>query len=356
MASGLAAPRRIVVVGAGVMGSATAWALAGAGHQVTVVEQFRHAHDRGSSHGPSRIFRLGYPDPAYVRMAREAAHVWRQLEDVAGVELLTVTGGIDLGPPSELEPIAAAMAEAGQRYEWVEPADAAARWPGFKFSARILFHAAAGRLAADAALPAFQRQASAAGVEFRFGQRVARLRATGAGVEVVTERDTLAADVAVVSVGAWLAGNATRFAVDRLPPLRVTQEQPVYLASRIPDDGWPVFVDYEPAGVTARYGLMTPGVGLKVGEHGSGLEVDPDARPPVDDATVTRLAAYARERLPGAEPEAVRVDSCLYTTTPDESFWLRREGPIVVCSACSGHGFKFAPVVGQRVAELAVAQ
>jgi sarcosine oxidase len=347
--------RRIAVIGAGVMGSAAAWSLAGAGHQVTVLEQFPRGHERGSSHGPSRIFRLGYPAAEYVRMAREAAHLWRLLEDEAGTGILTVTGGVDLGPQDFLQRIAAAMAEAGQRYEWVEPAEAAERWPGLRFTDRALFHAPGGRLAAETAIGAFQGRAAGRGAQIRFDQRVEEIRVGEKSVELITAQGTVTAEVAVLAAGSWLPGLAARAALDGLPPMRVTQEQPAYFATGLDDSAWPVFVDYSPRDGVPRYGLHTPGAGVKVGEHGSGAEVHPDARPPVDEAIGGRLVAYARENLPGVDPAAVRVDTCLYTTTPDESFCLRRTGRLVVCSACSGHGFKFAPLIGRRVAKLAAA-
>ena len=105
-------------------------------------------------------------------------------------------------------------------------------------------------------------------------------------------------------------------------------------------------------GERSHYGLFTPGIGVKVGEHGTGDVVDPDDRPPADEARLRRLSSYIGRWLPGADPSPTRVDTCLYTTTPDERFVLRRFGRVVVCSACSGHGFKFVPAIGERVAEL----
>ena len=109
-------------------------------------------------------------------------------------------------------------------------------------------------------------------------------------------------------------------------------------------------------GERSHYGLFTPGIGVKVGEHGTGDVVDPDDRPPADEARLRRLSSYIGRWLPGADPSPTRVDTCLYTTTPDEAFVLQRFGPIVVCSACSGHGFKFVPAVGERTASLALAR
>ena len=104
----------------------------------------------------------------------------------------------------------------------------------------------------------------------------------------------------------------------------------------------------------AYYGFFTPGRGVKVGEHGTGPEVDPAARVEVVAESVQRLEAYVAEWLPGLSSDAVAVDSCLYTSTPDEEFLVQRHGRMVVCSPCSGHGFKFVPAIGRRTAELAL--
>lgn len=101
------------------------------------------------------------------------------------------------------------------------------------------------------------------------------------------------------------------------------------------------------------YGLGAPGDGVKAGEHGTGRVVSPDARLGVDEAGVARMAAYAAAWLPGVDPAVTRADSCLYTSTPDDAFCLRRSGPLVVCSPCSGHGFKFVPAIGRLTADLA---
>jgi sarcosine oxidase len=138
-----------------------------------------------------------------------------------------------------------------------------------------------------------------------------------------------------------------------LSPIRVTREQYVHLAPRDSTQPWPSFIHHrEPF---AAYGLETPGKGVKLGEHHSGAVVtDPDAvaPDPGDDAR-NRLVDYARAWIPGVEPEALSVETCLYTSAPTEDFVVDRTGPIVVCSPCSGHGFKFAPLIGELVAGLA---
>src|SRR5579863_9816037 len=136
------------------MGSATAWWLARWGLDVVLIEQFEAGHERGSSHGSSRIFRLAYPDPSYIDLARRTVPLWRELEDDAGVELLTTTGGIDCGDPASLQLITEALARTGVPHSIVDPREAAQRWPGFSFDGPVVFQPDAGRLCAGVAVHA----------------------------------------------------------------------------------------------------------------------------------------------------------------------------------------------------------
>jgi len=340
----------VVVVGGGAMGAASARALAMRGHRVALVEQFEAGHDRGSSHGPSRIFRLAYQDASYVPLAQRALTLWRELSEECGTALLETTGGIDHGPPEVLDEIADGLAARGAASRRLTATDAIQRWPGMHFEDPVLLQPDAGRLNADATVRALHERAAALGVDVATGERVDDVNVTSDGVEVVTSDRSLIGDVAVVAAGAWLPKLAPSLGLkDELPELVVTQEQPAYYDA--PDaERWPVFVHH---GDRPHYGLFTPGLGVKVGEHGTGVVVDPDDRPPADDERLRRLSSYVGRWLPGADPSPTRVDTCLYTTTPDERFVLRRFGRVVVCSACSGHGFKFVPAVGERVAALA---
>jgi sarcosine oxidase len=341
----------LLVVGGGAMGSATAWWAARAGRDVVVLERQPGHHARGSSHGRSRIFRLAYRDPYYVGLARDALALWRVLEAESGAALLDVTGGVDHGLPAAVAEVAARLAAAGVPYERLGPAAAAERWPGLRVDHGAVHQPDAGRLDADAVVTTLHAEAARHGADLRFGLPATGARRTAYGVSVDTPDGAVEARVVVLAAGAWLPGLAGRVPVpDGLPPLRVTQEQPVYFAAA-PGTAWPSFVHHRDG--VPYYGLGAPGDGVKVGEHGSGRVVDPDARLDVDPGAVARVEAYAAAWLPGVVPSAVRVDSCLYTTTPDESFVLRREGPVVVCSPCSGHGFKFVPAIGRLTAELA---
>ncbi|HEX8004134.1 MAG TPA: FAD-dependent oxidoreductase [Mycobacteriales bacterium] len=338
----------LLVVGGGAMGSATAWWAARAGRDVTLLERHPGHHVHGSSHGRSRIFRLAYADGSYVAMAREAYDLWRLLERESGASLLQVTGGVDHGVA--VDDIEANLRAHGLPYERLAAAAAAERWPALRFSSDVVHQPDAGRLDADAAVETLHAEAARHGADVRFGVTAVAARETSYGVAVTTDTgDEYEARVAVVAAGAWLPGLLASLPVpDDLPPFRVTQEQPVYLPS---DAAWPSWIHHRADGVP-YYGLGAPGEGVKVGEHGSGRPVTPDARLGVDAAAVRRVEEYAAEWLPGAEPRATRADSCLYTTTPDESFVLRRHGALVVCSPCSGHGFKFVPAIGRRTAAL----
>jgi sarcosine oxidase len=341
-----------VVVGAGAMGSSTAWWLARRGRAVALVEQFDRGHARGSSHGGTRIFRFAYPDPTAVRMAQDALPLWRELEAEAGVPLVVTTGAVDHGDPTSIEATAAALAACGAAHEVMAPAEAGERWPHMRFEGRVLFHPDGGRCLADDAVSALQSRAAAHGAELRFGTGPAEVVATADGVRVRAGDTEWVAPVAVVTAGAWLpavVGSAVE-----LPPLRITREQIQHFEPRGGADAssWPSFIHHRRPWT---YGLFGPGEGMKVAEHHVGPEVDPDD----DDASADldlagRAARYAEAWFPGVEPEPRRVARCLYTTTPDERFVLERVGPLVIGSPCSGHGFKFAPLVGRILADLAM--
>lgn len=346
-----------VVVGLGAMGSATSWQLAQRGRSVIGLEQFDRAHELGSSHGAARIFRLAYEQDDYVTLAAEALAAWRTLEDETNTEILTRTGAIDYGTPAVLHRIAAAMARHDLTMEWLEPNDARRRWAGIAFDTPVLYSPDGGRTDAAGARRALQDAAASRGAQLRFGTRVQGLREHAAGVSVQTDTDVIEADVAVITVNAW-ANNLLR-GVAGLPALRVTQEQPAFFRPLDPAAQWPSFIHYAGDGTTASdfacYGLASPQEGgVKVGEHGTGRNVDPDApRPDVDPAGLERLSAYVAAHLPGLDPQPLHATRCLYATTPTEDFVLDRVGSIVVGVGFSGHGFKFTPAIGRVLADLA---
>jgi sarcosine oxidase len=325
---------KVAVVGGGVMGGATAWQLARRGVDVTLYERFGPGHVRGSSHGGSRIFRFAYDIPEYVDLARAALDGWRQLEADAGASLLDVTGGVDHGPAVEIARLSAGMAASGAVHEVVDAAEAERRFPGMRFDEAVLVHPDGGRCRADAAVAALQRL-----VDTRYDAPV-------------DDIGSLDADVVVVAAGAWTPALVPDL---ELPALTPTLEQIVHFRPRI-DATWPSFIHRQANGVGV-YGLETPGEGIKVAEHHVGAVVEPDRRSfDVDPEYVDRITAYVERWFPGLDPTPVFPATCLYTSTANEDFLLDRVGDVVIVSACSGHGFKFAPEIGRLAADLALGE
>ena len=336
----------IVVVGAGVMGAATACALARAGHQPVVLEQFELGHARGSSHGRARIFRFVYDDPRWVAQAQRALPLWRELEAETGEAILRTTGSLDLGPRTEER--ASALAECGVEFEILDGADVS---PPLRIEpgTPALLQRDGGVLDAARAQQAFLR-----GIEVRERARVTRLEEDG---RVHLDGTTIAADAVVVTAGAWVAQLLEPIGIG--PPVTPTRESVAYFSLET-QDGLPTIIDWR---VPDGYELPRPGVsvyalptpdGLKAGVHRTGPPTDPDEEGVVDAEAVRCARAWVARYVEGAAPEPVRTETCLYTNMPDESFVLERQGRVVVGSACSGHGFKFAPLVGRELASLAL--
>jgi sarcosine oxidase len=335
----------IAVVGAGVMGSATAWALAGAGREVVLLERFRVGHRHGSSHGAARIFRLSYPDAMYIGMMQEALPLWRRLEEETGETILTVTGGLDGGVG--LDRNVAAMEARGVPFERLDGTEVAARFPALAADRDepFLFQPEGGTVGADVAWRAFVASALARGAELAEETRVLAIRPGDDGVEIDTDAGGYRARAAVITAGAWARDLLAPAGYDL--PVRPTRETVAYFHL---DQPVPTLLEWADG---FAYALPSPGQGLKAGEHGIGPVIDPDEEGGPDRASVARLGSWIRRRYPAADPQPHLVETCLYTNTSDESFVLERRGRLVVGSPCSGHGFKFAPLIGERLAALA---
>lgn len=353
--TGLTGEVEVAVVGAGLMGSGAAWALSRRGHEVALLERFGLRHRNGSSHGSARIVRRAYADPLYVRLTGRAMRLWHDLEHDAGRALLNLTGAVDHGTPEHVDAVAAALAEAGVEHERLSPASAARRWPGLEFDRSVLFHPQAGTVDADGAVGAMVELAEGRGAAVHPDTEVRRITPDGDRAELDTARGTLRARRVVVAAGAWV-GDLLGGLVP-LPDLTVTQQNIFHFPRRDTAQEWPVTIHW---GAPVNY--STPGGrdggpdrGRKVAEYH-----DPDAVPTSGDARSgvvnpdarTRVTAYVRRWLPGLRAEPFNEATCVYTHTPSEDFVLDRRGPIVVCAPCSGHGAKFAPLIGELTADL----
>ncbi len=343
---------RVVVVGGGVMGSAAAWRLAVRGADVTVLEQFGPGHEQGASHGSSRIFRLAYAEPEYVTLAERAHDRWRELEAATGRDVLTITGAVDHGDPAQLAALHAALIGAAAVAAVLPADEASRRYPGLRFDGEVLWHARAGRLHADHAVVALKDATVALGGEVRHEVAVTAIddaSVTTAGGERIE------ADAVVVAAGGWsrrLLGG-----VADLPTLRVTLEQPAHFTTRDPATPWPSFIHHPGSTWDAPDGAAIYGLGsedgVKIGLHKVGPEIDPAiADRAIDPGRLAVLQDYVRAWVPGVDPGSAAPITCTYTLSPDEHFVIDRNGPVTVLAGFSGHGFKFAPAVGDLAADL----
>ena len=347
----------IVVVGAGIVGVATARALAGYAGSVLLLERFELGHAHGSSHGTSRIFRLNYPDERFVRMATAASSAWKELEAACGETLIDRVGCLDLGPVAA--GTARALAACGARHEVLSPEEVASRWPiRLDDGETAIFQPDGGVTYADRAHAALLDEALERGVEVRERTPVLALSAERGSVVLALEGSELRARAVVVAAGAWAAGLLRDAGIELA--VVPTRETVIYAPHRSAERLPPV-IDYGrlpgPGRGVARAGqaafvLAAPGVGLKAGLHHSGPVASPDDTGTPDPHVAEWIAEWVASRFPGAG-ETLRAETCLYTNTADEEFVLERHGRIVVGSACSGHGFKFAPIVGRTLAALA---
>jgi sarcosine oxidase len=353
----------VIVLGLGGMGSATAAHLAARGQRVLGLERFGPAHDRGSSHGDSRIIRQSYfEDPAYVPLLLRGYELWDQLARDSGSEVIRRTGGLYFGPPSS-GVVAGSLRSArewGLAHEVLDAAEIRRRFPTFTPAGGEvgLYEEAAGFVRPEATVAAHLALAARRGAELRFDEPVEGWTATpGGGLRVRTAAASYEAGALVVAPGAW----APSVLADLGVPLTVERQVQFWFQ---PDGGvgpferHPVYI-HQDAGGEQVYGFPAidgPDGGAKVAffRHGTVIsdpaELDRAVRPEEADD----MAWYLRGLLPTLPGRLLRAVPCMYTTTPDEHFVIARRDRVTVACGFSGHGFKFVPVVGEILADLAV--
>ncbi len=280
---------------------------------------------------------------------------WRALEADAGETLLITTGGLDVGVAGRSS--ADALAAAGEACAYLAPEAVAERWPALQLPAtsEVFVQEDGGVAMAERTVRAQARLTAEAGGTVLEETEVERLEVTGTGVEATTAAETYRAPVAVVTAGPW-AGELLRQTGIELP-LTASFEQVTYFALDEPSQ-LPTIIDWDVNPPRTPYTVPHPEEPghFKIALHMSGPTVDPDERSfDPDPQRVDRVTAYAAERFAPHRPEG-GTDTCLYTNTPDEHFLLDRRGSVVIGSPCSGHGFKFAPLMGRILADLATSE
>ena len=363
--SGLHLHYDLIILGTGGVGSAAAFHGARRGARVLGLDRFPGGHDRGSSHGETRIIRQAYFEHTdYVPLLIEAYRLWAELEQIAGEKLLHQVGLLQVGPPDGVvvPGVLQAARQHGLDVETLSAAEVMRRYPGFRASADQwgVFEPAAGYLRVERCVLAHLAAAAQYGAELRHGVAFQSWTANEKGVRVVTDQGVYTSDKLIVTAGPW----APRLLGELGQNLRVLRKHLYWFSPSQPSarhyqqEHCPTFLYEIPGGVF--YGFpQIDALGVKAAEHSGGETVaDPLTDPRVGDARdLGRVRAFLRDWLPGVSGEVMRQSVCYYTMSPDEHFIvdLHPQFPRVAFAAgLSGHGFKFASVLGAALADLAL--
>ncbi len=353
-----------IVVGLGGVGTAAAYQLSRRGQRVLGIERFEIGHQQGSSHGETRIIRLAYFEgTTYVPIVRRAYRLWQELGRAAGSPILYRTGSLEMSEPGYdfVDRSRASCLDHGLAHEMLDVDAVKQRFPAFELSAgtRAIYQPDGGYVLCEAAIDAHARLARSAGADLHTGEIVLDFRATAdGGVEVRTDRGRYSAGHLVLTAGPWM-----RQLVPALHDHLATFKQTIawfapFRAELFQPPTFPVFIHFGDDG--EFYGLpMHSGRGMKVGgPHFAREPIDPDVtdRTP-SSSQLAALQAFMARHLPAAASPPQQPTGCIYTKTPDEHFIIDRlpgTPQVLMISACSGHGYKFAPALGEIAAELVV--
>jgi sarcosine oxidase len=355
----------VIILGLGAMGSSAAWQLARRGKRVLGIEQFTSPHEQGSSHGGSRIIRQAYFESAdYIPLVLRSYELWKKLESETETHLLNTTGGLVIGRRDGdlVSRTVAAARKHGIACELLEPSELRRRHPAFDIPSSdiAVFEPHAGYLVPEDCIRAQLSAASSAGADLHFQEQVLSWSACRDGVEVTTAEGVFSGGHLIIAAGPWGAQ-----LMHGSFPLRVTRQvmawlQPTGGVSTFLPTHFPVFIAEGVNGGFATYGMPAidgPAGGVKAAVHGSHMECTPqNIDRSIHDSDIARIIEQVKHRIPSLNGQLVRAKTCLYTLTPDEHFIIGAHPQFENCTvACgfSGHGFKFAPVVGEILADFA---
>lgn len=353
-----------VVLGGGGVGSSAAYHLARAGKSVVVLEQFEIGHNRGASHGESRIIRYSYEKVEYIRMVVHAYELWAEVEAELGRKLLRRTGGLDLGWPGsqDFQDCIDSLRHEKIAHEVIDAEEVRKRYPQFQIPDEVtgLWQADSGVLKPDECVPAIVELAQRHGAVVHDSTPVSKVEVESDSVRVFTASgDVYQGKKLIVAPGAWAGAILSQLGVN--VALKVTCEQYAFFEpadkSSFHPDNFPVFINYgeEPL----LYGFpQLDAFGVKVAEHHGGVVTTAETRSfEAEPGRLERLTSRMQKLLPGLTSTINRSATCLYTTTPDRHFIIDKlpgSSNVVVGAGFSGHGFKFTIFVGQLLMELAI--
>jgi sarcosine oxidase len=353
----------VIVVGLGGMGSATLYHLARRGVRVLGLEQFEALHARGSSHGDSRIIRETYFEhPLYVPLVQRAHELWRDLEAASGKSLMTIHGGLMIGP-AEGSVVTGTLASARQHglpHEVLSAAEVQRRYPPFQIprDAVAVYDPRAGYLDPEACTRAHLELAVSAGAEAHFSEPVLSWSAGDGGVSVVTERGTYQAQKLLLAAGSW----TTSLLADLVLPLQVERQTLFWFEAPSPRADYdsrrfPIYAyEFKPGVICYGFPELAKGVKASVMHEGQ-IATNPEAVDRVvREKDLSALRAAIRRVLPALADSPVRDSAtCIFTNTPDHDFVIDfhpAHRNVLISSPCSGHGFKFASAIGEVQADL----
>jgi sarcosine oxidase len=356
-----------IVVGCGGIGSAaTYWLARAAGREVLGIEQFALGHDRGESQDHSRIIRLSYHAPAYTALTRDMYAAWAAVEAESGIQLRTITGGVDLelvtgDGPQYINHYAESMRAAAIPYEQLSAGELMRRWPQFELPERVraLYQADSGLVDARKANATHATLARAHGATILDNTPVGGIRPIGDAVEVHTSAGTFTARRVVVASGAW--SNQVLRDVGIALPLTVTQEQVTYFQTphlrEFAPDRFPIWI-WHGGARDCFYGFPIYGeVATKAGQDVGGDIVTAETRTfTPNPRAAADLRRFLERYIPRSLGPELYTKTCLYTLTPDRDFVIDRlpEHPQIAVAIGAGHAFKFAGLIGRILSQLAI--
>ena len=353
------------VVGAGVVGSSAAYLLAREGKSVALLEQFEFGHDRGSSHGESRITRYSYDHPIYVKMAKRGFPLWAEIMSESGEQIYVQTGGIDLDEigGKGIQDCKFSLDAENIPYEMIDRDELKKRFPQFNVPENYegLYQKDAGILNASLCVRSLQKLAAKHGARLADNAPVMKIEVKGNDIEITTKTQKLIAKHLILCAGGWMGPVLQGWGVDL--PLHVSQEQWAFFEAKDPSqftpDKLPIFIQHggQGSGGIGWYGFPIFGRnGVKSAFHQTGPTTTADTRDfEIDEKQLDELHRQMQSFLPDAAGEIIHAGTCLYTNTPDTFFvidTIPEQKNVAFFTGCTGHAFKFGPVIAELLIQL----